>query len=62
MICKNSNLRKNMPKIFVNATNIKEKQPFIEPKLRFIEPKLTKRGDFVNLTEGFFGPFTPPSS
>lgn len=39
-----------------------QKQPFVEPKLTFVEPKLTKQGDFVDLTEGFFGPFTPPSS
>lgn len=38
------------------------KASFVEPKLTFVEPKLTERGDFVDLTEGFFGPFTPPSS
>lgn len=44
------------------AESSEPKAPFVEPKLSFVEPKLTKRGDFVGLTEGFFGPFTPPSS
>lgn len=39
-----------------------EKQPFVAPKLTFVTPTVTKRGDFSDLTEGFFGVFTPPSS
>lgn len=35
------------------------KQPFVEPKLTFVEPQLEKRGNFADLTEGFFGGFTP---
>lgn len=35
------------------------KQPFVEPKLTFVEPHLEKRGNFAELTEGFFGGFTP---
>jgi hypothetical protein len=30
-----------------------------EPKLTFVEPKLTKQGDFVEITGQFFGAFSP---
>ena len=30
-----------------------------EPKLTFVEPKLTRQGDFVEITGQFFGAFSP---
>ena len=30
-----------------------------EPKLTFVESKLTKQGDFVEITGQFFGAFSP---
>ena len=55
-------LRTQHKQVDLRAEQTESKLPFVEPKLTFVEPKLTKRGDFVDLTEGFFGPFTPPGS
>ena len=35
------------------------KNSWEEPKLTFVEPKLTKQGDFVEITGQFFGAFSP---
>jgi hypothetical protein len=35
------------------------KNSWQEPKLTFVEPKLTRQGDFVEITGQFFGAFSP---
>ena len=30
-----------------------------DPKLSYVQPKLTRQGDFNDLTAGFFGTFIP---
>ena len=35
------------------------KKPFETPKLSYVKPKLTKQGKVTQLTQSFFGSFSP---
>lgn len=48
-----------------NGTNYKpgevkvERKPFEEPKLTYMKPKLSKQGKVNQVTQSFFGSFSP---
>ena len=37
------------------------KKPWQDPKLSYVEPKLASLGRLTDVTNGFFGTFSPPS-
>ena len=39
--------------------NEQQKKPFEEPKLTYIKPKLNKQGKVTQVTQSFFGSFSP---
>lgn len=36
-----------------------DKKPFKEPKLTYVKPKLNKQGKVEQVTQSFFGSFSP---
>lgn len=41
------------------SENEQMKKPFEEPKLTYVKPKLNKQGKVAQVTQSFFGSFSP---
>ena len=49
----------NLPNEASEDTSPPSKKPFKTPKLTYLPPKLTKQGKVEQVTQSFFGSFSP---
>jgi len=42
-----------------NRSEGQDKRPFEQPKLSYVKPRLNKQGKVAQITQSFFGSFSP---